>query len=269
MESTITLIGGGRMAEAIIAGLCRNPDYNGRIRVGEPDAERRRVLAERYGVDCLANNQAVVDGAGMVVLAVKPQLAAAVCPKLRAEAGQLWLSILAGTPVGVLREWLGPAPTIGRAMPNTPALAGRGVTGLYLPDGTGAEQTRLARAAADSLGSVFIVDSEERLDALTTVSGCGPAYYFAFTEALAEAGRAQGLDADIAEQLARETLVGAAALLEQTGESPAELRRQVTSPGGATAAALAAFADGGLGALVNQAAAAARKRTEELARGEA
>ena len=149
-------------------------------------------------------------------------------------------------------------------MPNTPALIGRGMTGVWMPPALDEAARAQVRAILETLGELVEVDSEARLDAVTAISGSGPAYFFAFTEALRDAGRELGLDAAQADRLARGTFTGAAALLQASGEDPAELRAQVTSPGGATAAALAAFAEAGLQDVVRAAVRAALQRTEEL-----
>ena len=265
IESTrIALVGGGRMATAMIRGLIRERGGPDGIVVGEPDAGRRQALSAELGIRCEADNRLATADADVVVLAVKPQVAARACAGLPLPPGCTVISVMAGVPVAVMQEWFGDAVRCVRAMPNTPALIGRGVTGVWMPPALDEAARAQVRAILETLGELVEVDSEARLDAVTAISGSGPAYFFAFTEALRDAGRELGLDAAQADRLARGTFTGAAALLQASGEDPAELRAQVTSPGGATAAALAAFAEAGLQDVVRAAVRAALQRTEEL-----
>ncbi|MBI1867267.1 MAG: pyrroline-5-carboxylate reductase [Methylocystis sp.] len=203
-----------------------------------------------------------------LVLAIKPQMLESVAPSLvqRMAPGALVVSILAGKAVATIAARLPAATAIVRAMPNTPAAIGRGVTGAFANAAVSETQRRLAHALLASVGAVEWVESEELIDAVTAVSGCGPAYVFYFVEALAQAGAAVGLPADLAARLARATLIGSGELLHRSaGVSPETLRQNVTSPGGATAAALEVLmARQGLIELLARAAAAAKRRAGEL-----
>ena len=207
----------------------------------------------------------------VLVVAVKPQVLAealAALPGNIAEARPLVLSIAAGTPVATFTAVLGDVPVV-RAMPNTPAAIGRGMTGLYASETVTDAQRALARALLAVLGDVVEVPAEADIDKVTAISGSGPAYVFLLAECLAEAGAALGLDERTAARLARQTIIGAAALLDEAEESPAELRRAVTSPGGTTEAALKVLMhdEDGLCRLMRRATAAAERRARELAGG--
>lgn len=264
-SSRIALIGGGRMATAIARGLIRERGSADGLTIGEPDADRRKLLATELGIRCEADNDAAAADADLVVLAVKPQIAGRVCGALTLAPGQTAVSVMAGVPVEVMRGWFGDEVHCVRVMPNTPALIGRGVTGVYTAPDLPAATRDTVHAMLATLGDVVPVTGEAQLDALTAISGSGPAYFFAFTEALRETARELGLDDEQANRLAGGTFTGAAALLADSGEDPAELRAQVTSPGGATAAALTAFEQAGLQDAVTAAVRAALQRTGELA----
>ena len=260
-------IGGGNMARSLISGLIRRGINPEQIHVAEPQAELRQALQQDFAVKVFASAQEAVIGADSWVLAVKPQVIRQVCNEL-AEAAQqqpLLISIAAGITTAQLQRWLGtPLPTI-RAMPNTPALLGAGVTGLYASEGTRQDQRDRADALLSSAGVTVWVDSEAGIDAVTSVSGSGPAYVFLLAEAMEAAGIAQGLPAESARTLVLQTLLGAARMLTEAGEAPAELRRRVTSPNGTTQAAIETFQAGGLEALVAKAVDAAARRAEALA----
>ncbi|MCC2112529.1 MAG: pyrroline-5-carboxylate reductase, partial [Hyphomicrobiales bacterium] len=200
--------------------------------------------------------------------AVKPQMMAAVLPGLRhlASAATVVVSIAAGTTVNTLRAGLGPDVAVVRAMPNTPAQVGRGITAAYaMPEVTLAQRSVVARLL-EAVGGIVWLDDEAEIDAVTAVSGSGPAYVFLLAECLAEAGVKAGLPADIAARLARDTVSGAGELLYQSDLDPATLRKNVTSPGGTTAAALEVLmGPDGLAELMQKAVAAAAGRSRELA----
>ena len=203
----------------------------------------------------------------VLVLAVKPQMMEQVCTDLRdliAERQPLVISIAAGVTVGNLRNWLGSTPIV-RCMPNTPSLVQAGATGLYAADDVSDAQKAMAREILGSVGIAFWFDEEKELDAVTAVSGSGPAYFFLLMESLIEAAKAQGLDAGTARQMVLQTAWGAAQLAITSEAGPDVLRQQVTSPGGTTAAALNVFEEAGFREQVQAAVAAARERSEELA----
>lgn len=205
----------------------------------------------------------------IVLVAVKPQMMGAALPTLTATGNgeTLFLSVAAGTSIAHYEQVLGPRTPIIRAMPNTPAAVARGITAI-IPNGPGAAGMDLAEALLSAVGQVVRLESEAQIDAVTGVSGSGPAYVFHLIETLAAAGVAQGLPGALAMQLAKATVAGAGALAEQSGEDPAQLRVNVTSPNGTTAAALAVLMDPetGFPALLNRAVAAATERSKELGR---
>src|SRR5699024_4852776 len=203
------------------------------------------------------------------LLAVKPQVMAAVARGLAQIIGDhrpLTISIAAGVPLAALRAWLAVDLPLVRCMPNTPALIGCGATGLYADDSVSAAQKRSADDILATAGTTDWVTSETLLDAVTATSGSGPAYYFAFMEAMQAAAEAQGLDADSARTLVLQTALGAARMALESGDDPATLRRKVTSPGGTTEQALNRFAEGELQALVAAAMRATAERADSLAR---
>ncbi len=265
----VGFIGGGNMATALIkgfvaAGVCRA----GEIIVADVDAAKRRALARRLGVVASGDNGAVVRGARVVVLAVKPQMMAAVLAELRpAVARQCFVSIAAGWPTARLELGLGGAARVVRVMPNTPALLGKGMAvAVRGRHSTAADEKRVLRLMR-TVGRARAVGDERLLDAVTGLSGSGPAYVYLFAEALIAGGVAVGLAPEVARELALQTLTGAAAMLQESGESPADLRAQVTSPGGTTLAGLTELERRGFGAAVHAAVVAATRRAQELGRG--
>ncbi len=262
----LAFIGAGNMARAIVGGLI---DAGGvSIVCADPVAEQRTALAT-LGAETTTDNTAAVTGADAVVLAVKPQVLPEVCRALApalADARPLVVSIAAGVPLSVLAACCGQTLPIVRCMPNTPALIGHGITALYANSRASGEQRALAERILGATGAALWVDSEAELDAVTAVSGSGPAYVFALIEAMEHAGVALGLPEQTARQLAVATAEGAGALAAGSSESPAVLRERVTSPGGTTAAALAVFAERDFGGLVAAAIRAAHARSAELGR---
>lgn len=269
----IGFIGGGAMAEALIGGLRAAGVAPANLLASDPDAGRRTRLREAFGIECVDDNAEVVRRSDVVVLAVKPQVLPQVLADLaRLPAAErtrpLWISIAAGVALATLERALGADVRAVRAMPNTPALMQAGATGLCANPRATADDVRRAAALFDGVGFSWSAPREELLDAVTALSGSGPAYVFAFLEALAEAGAAVGLPLDVAERLAAETVYGAALLARETGRSPAELRRQVSSPGGTTVAGLARLEEEGFARAVRAAVEAAARRSRELGRGE-
>ncbi len=267
MTERIACIGGGNMGRAILGGLIRRGHPPGAITVAEPLAPARRALASEFGVQVTANNNAAVELAEVVLLAVKPQQMKTVVRELAASLrvrAPLVLSIAAGITTHSLQQWIGAELPLVRAMPNTPALVGRGATGLYATPTTDASTRQLAESLLSAVGIVEWVTDESQLDAVTALSGSGPAYFFLFLECLENAGMALGLTAATARRLALETAAGAAELARNSALDPATLRVQVTSPGGTTEQALKVFQDGGFNALVAAALSAAANRAREL-----
>ncbi|MSQ97726.1 MAG: pyrroline-5-carboxylate reductase [Xanthomonadales bacterium] len=268
----IAFIGGGNMATALISGLSKKVEQGLTIRVAEPSEEARARLQSSFDVFVSSSAASVAQGADVIVLAVKPQVLPAVLSELSGtiEPGQLVLSIAAGATIAAISQQLGPRQVIIRSMPNTPALVGEGISVLCAGEHCRPHHRDQAERILHAAGEVLWVDDETLMDAVTAVSGSGPAYFFLLTEALAEAGVRLGLKEDVAHKLAECTCIGAGAMLKQStsGQSTtvgaAELRQRVTSPGGTTQAALNAFADGKFKELVYAAAAAAERRGNEL-----
>lgn len=262
----IAFIGGGNMAAALVGGLLARGAAPASIRVVEPLAAQREVLHARFGVAAFERAGAdALAGADLVVLAVKPQqMREAVAPLQPLLRDALVVSVAAGIRASDLSRWLGGHRRVVRAMPNTPALIGMGVTGLAALPGTGQADRETAERALGAVGPTVWVDDESLLDAVTAVSGSGPAYVFLFMEAMQQAARALGLDARQARELVLNTFAGAAQLALRADEPPATLRERVTSRGGTTAAALAVMEAGDLRGLVERAIAAAHRRGVEM-----
>lgn len=256
--SAILLVGCGRMGGAMARGWADTHD----VVVYDPFAPSLPGTRKVDGIDI-----ADLPAALVVVLAVKPQMVAEALPAIRplAERGDLILSIMAGITSTTLSTALGGSERIVRSMPNTPAAIGKGITGAFGGPAVSDADRTMVDALLRSVGDVVWLQSESQLDAVTAVSGSGPAYFFRFAEAMAKAGTEAGLDADLAMRLARATFTGAAALAEADPATLADLRIQVTSPGGTTAAALAQFdEDNGLDRIVGRAVDAATQRSREL-----
>lgn len=267
-QPTLAFIGAGNMGGAILRGLIRQGYPASSIIATGRDLERLQELAATTGVRVTDNNVEAIEQADVVILGVKPQMMKAVCEPL-AEVVQrrqpLLISIAAGLQVESLESWLGGSLPLVRSMPNTPSLVGAGIAGLYANSRVTAEQKSWVETISKAVGQAVWVDSEQQLDAVTAISGSGPAYYFLFTEALAQAGEQLGLTPELALQLARQTAAGAGRMLETTDDLPAELRRKVTSPGGTTEQAILSFEQKDLRGLVTQATSAAAARAAELA----
>lgn len=263
----ISFIGGGNMATAMLtglAGLAPRP----RLTVAEPQADKRAALAA-LGAEAVADNAVAVAAGRLVVLAIKPQMAAAVVPGLAAawSADKVLVSILAGTTTAKLAAWLPAGARIVRAMPNTPLAIGQGMVGLCRGAHADEADLALAEALFAPSGRVLRLADESRMDAITAVSGSGPAYVFRTAEALIAAAEARGFSRAEAELLVGQTLAGSVAYLMRQGVAQAgALRQAVTSPGGTTAAALAVLDDGGFAGLWERALEAAERRGRELGR---
>jgi pyrroline-5-carboxylate reductase len=264
---TIAFIGGGNMARALIGGLRCGGMAAGRIIVSEPSAASRAGLAAEFGVMATADNAEAAAAGEVWVLATKPQVLRGVCEALAPLAQTrrpLVVSIAAGITSAQLDRWLGGGQAVVRSMPNTPALLGAGVTGLYATAAVGEAQRALAEALLRPAGETVWIADEALMDAVTATSGSGPAYVFLLAEAMQAAAEAEGLPPEAARTLVVETIAGAARMLKESGEPAAMLRQRVTSPNGTTQAALEAFAAGGFTPLVAAAVHAARIRGAEL-----
>jgi pyrroline-5-carboxylate reductase len=264
---TIVFVGAGKMGSALLSGLTSGAG-GAKVLVLEPSPspEAERICREK-GFELRASASAQDAPADVLLLAVKPQALDAAAPAIAPLVGSktLVVSILAGKRIADLAARL-PAGAFVRAMPNTPAAIGRGVSGAYASEEASAEQRAIAQTLLSAGGAVEWVDDEKLIDAVTAVSGSGPAYVFYLTECLAAAGVAAGLPEELSMRLARATVSGAGELMRRSEQSsPAVLRENVTSPGGTTAAALAVLmADDGMGPLLQRAVEAARRRAGEL-----
>ncbi len=262
----IAFIGAGNMAGSLIGGLLAKGVPAGNIHASDPGAERRRQLQQDLRIHVYSDNAQACRDADVVLLAVKPQIMHEVCVALASalQPGQLVISIAAGIECASLQQWLG-QPAVVRCMPNTPALLQQGITGLYAAAAVSAEQRQLAGNILDAVGSSVWVDQEQLLDAVTAVSGSGPAYFFLLIEAMADAGIKLGLDTATAVQLARQTALGAAQVACQSDVDVATLRARVTSPQGTTDAAIRSFEADGFRSMVDRALQAAADRSAQLA----
>jgi pyrroline-5-carboxylate reductase len=263
----LAFVGGGNMAGAIFGGLVARGWPATSIAVVEPAGEQRARLATAHpGLRLLAAADASLADAAVVVWAVKPQsFADAAAPCAPHIAGALQLSVMAGIRSDAIVRAAGTERVV-RAMPNTPALIGRGIAGLVARAAVGAADRSLVERVLAPTGSLVWLGKEADLDAVTALSGSGPAYMFYVIEAMVEAGVQMGLASDAARRLAQETMAGAAALAMQSAESPATLRERVTSKGGTTHAAITALDEAGVKAAFVRALHAARTRAEELGR---
>lgn len=264
----IAFIGGGNMARSLIGGLVARGHAPRSIRVAEPVPALRDALHADFGVAVFETGADAVAGADTWVLATKPQVLREVCEGLAAhaqEARPLVVSIAAGITTAQIARWLGDTglPVV-RTMPNTPALLGAGATGLYANAAVDATSRHFAETLLSAAGTTVWIKDEARMDAVTAVSGSGPAYVFLLAEAMVAAGVAEGLPADAARALALQTVLGAARMLTESDVDAAELRRRVTSPGGTTQAAIDTFEAGGFRTLVASAIHAARVRGAAL-----
>jgi pyrroline-5-carboxylate reductase len=262
----VAILGGGVMGGTVVGALISAGWPKDAVVVSEKDPARASALRKAHGVDLDASLPSAVARAGIVVIAVKPQDVAAVLaivgPEL--EPAALVVSVAAGLPTSFFEERLPAGTPVIRTMPNTPAIVSHGATAMAPGLNADAHHLALAGAMLRSTGLVVTVD-EADLDAVTAVSGSGPAYFYAMVEALVEAGVAQGLDHLVATQLATQTFVGAARLLVETGETPQALRAKVSSPGGTTLAALRALEKAGLGEVILAGVGAASARAKEMA----
>ena len=256
------------MAASIIGGLIADGYAADCIHVAEPDADKRNALANRFGIQTEADNNIAITKAQTVVLAIKPQVLSDVCTAMASTVQKqqpLIISIAAGVRSTDIDRWLGGNTAIVRTMPNTPALVQSGATGLFANAQVNEQQRELAESIMRAVGITLWLEDETQLDAVTALSGSGPAYLFYVMEAMENAGRSLGLEANAARLLAIQTAFGAAKLALESSEDPGNLRERVTSPGGTTERALSVLREGGLEALFIEALQAANDRAAELA----
>ncbi|KAI0200797.1 pyrroline-5-carboxylate reductase [Astrocystis sublimbata] len=274
-KSKLAFIGGGNMAAAIIGGLSAKGIDKQNICVSEPWEVNRNKMKES-GVRTTESNVEASQDADLLVIAVKPQVAKAVCQELAAAWAErsttpLIISIAAGITLQSMKEWFkladGRVPHIVRVMPNTPALVGEGASGLYADESVSSSEKDLAAALLASVSKATEwVDREELIDVVTGLSGSGPAYFFAMVEHMIASATKLGLSQEQATRLATQTCLGAGKMLVESPEEPAQLRKNVTSPNGTTAAALESFEASGFNDIVDKAVKAATSRGEELGR---
>lgn len=264
----LAFIGGGNMTTSLVGGLrARGVPADG-IRVADPVTAQLERLQRDYGVAVTTDNRTAAADADLVVLAVKPQDLAAVARGLGpASAGrrQVVLSIAAGIRLADLARWLGPGVPVVRAMPNRPALIGAGISAACAGPQVSPAERALAESVLAASGAVVWLDAESQMDAVTAVSGSGPAYFFLLIESIEDAGVALGLPRGTARQLAVQTALGAGRMAAGGTDPPARLREQVTSRGGTTAAALEVLEAAGLREILARAVSAAARRSAELA----
>jgi len=265
----IVFIGGGNMASAIIGGLIKQGAQAKHISVADPSIDCQTRLRENFGIETHPNIDSMTNAlsqAHVAVLAVKPQQfkeVARAYAALQLVSQPLLFSVAAGIKTTDISRWTNNAKVI-RAMPNTPALINQGMTGLFASASSNHEERAIAEMICQAMGSHVWVEHEELMDSITAVSGSGPAYFFAFIEAIEKAGVSQGLDAASARKLSIQTALGAAMLAQQSTDSPSVLREKVTSKGGTTYAALQVFEKMDLQGIVSEALEAARARGAEM-----
>ena len=266
---TVGFVGGGNMTQAIAGGLLENGFEAGKISISEPNAARQDALnASLGGVFVSGDNDVVVTRSRCVVLSVKPQILAAVCKDLAVAVQAtrpLIISIAAGPRIDDIDHWLGGNNSIVRVMPNQPALLGKGVSGIYGNAATSSEELAAAKSILSAVGPVVELPSEADIDAVTAISGSGPAYFYLLIDMIAKTGVELGLGEEEAQKLAVETALGAAALAKSSGDSMDALISRVRSPGGTTAAALDSLEENGVRDIFTNALTAARDRATELA----
>lgn len=263
---TIGFIGAGNMAYALVSGLINHGYASERIVMSDANEALLSLRQDEFSLRVFKDNQQLAQHCDVIVLAVKPQVLAEVCAEIKDQISdqQLLVSIAAGVHTHDINRWLGKNKAIVRTMPNTPALLGRGVTGLFANEHTSSAQQDIAQSIMSAVGKTLWVETEDLLDAVTAVSGSGPAYFFLMIESMTKAGEALGLARDAAEQLSIETALGAALMASESSDSPRELRRQVTSPNGTTQAAIESFQDQDFDVIVSHALSAAYRRAGEL-----
>ncbi|AYF33056.1 pyrroline-5-carboxylate reductase [Halomonas sp. XH26] len=269
MASKITFIGAGNMASAIIGGLIDSGVSPSDITATAPNESELTPLAARLGINTNTDNNAAVEDADVVVLAVKPQIMRSVCEAMRDNVQQqspLIISIAAGLDAATIDQWLGGNNALVRCMPNTPSLVGIGASGLYANSAVSEEQRTLATQLMEAVGIVEWVAEESLLDAVTAVSGSAPAYFFLMFEAMEEAAVKLGLPAATARRLAIQTALGAATMAQRSDKDPATLKQNVMSPGGTTERAIQHMEDAQLRATIADAMQACAQRAEAMSK---
>ena len=267
-KPVLAFIGGGNMATSLVGGLLEKGYPANNIIASDPMQENRDRLHQQFGINTTADNLGAAASADVVMLAIKPQVMKSVANELSSALGHrpLVISIAAGIPISSLQQWLGEGTPIVRCMPNTPALVQAGAAGLFANTHVSPEQQMLAGEILDAVGISCWLDKEEDIDAVTALSGSGPAYFFLIMEAMEQAGVELGLSQDIARKLTLQTALGAAKMAMESDVEPAELRKRVTSPGGTTQRAIETFIAGDIAGLFNKAMTGAVERAQEMAK---
>ena len=265
LNQNICFIGGGNMAQALIGGLLSRGLPTTRITVSDPVEQIRHILEEK-NIQTTTDNVDAIKNADVVVLAVKPQVLATVLQPLKGLlSDKLVISIIAGAEIQTISDLIGGSQRIVRVMPNTPALVQTGAHGIYASEAVNAQDRELTSQILAATGLTIWVDNEAQIDAVTAVSGSGPAYFFYLMERMIRAGKNLGLDEKVATALTLQTALGAAQMAITSSNSPTELRKNVTSPNGTTQAALEVFDRAQISQNIQAALAAAQKRSQELA----
>ncbi len=257
------------MARSLIGGLVATGMSNKDISVSEPKADLREKLTKDFAVNALEENASAIMGSNVIVLAVKPQILQEVVTPLGSLVSKerpLLISVAAGVTCSSIERWVGSEPALIRVMPNTPALIGAGISALYATSNVSNDQRALAEKIVTAVGKTIWIKEETLMDAVTAVSGSGPAYFFYVMQAIHDAAVSEGLDAQTARLLSLETALGAARLAVESTEDPGSLQAQVTSPGGTTEAAINVLNNSGVRGALQQAVSAARARGGELSK---
>ncbi len=265
-NSLIGFIGAGNMAHAIISGLINNGTKRNQIKISDINEALLSLRKAEFNLEVFTDNAKLAAQCGVIVLAVKPQVLSSVCKALKDKltTNTLIISIAAGVKSGDIERWLGGNQAIIRTMPNTPALLNQGITGLFANEQASDKQKSLAENILNSVGECLWVDDERLLDAITAVSGSGPAYFFLMLESMAKAGVALGLDEAVAQKLSLQTALGASMMASSSKDSPQQLRNKVTSENGTTQAAIESFQDQDFEIIIIHAIRAAFDRANEI-----
>ena len=265
-KTVIGFIGAGNMAYALIKGLLNNGFNANQINISDPNEELLLNRESELKVTTYSDNTSLLSNSDIIFFAVKPQVLSSVCLELKGvvKSKHLFVSIVAGIRSSDINRWLGGNFALIRTMPNTPALFQSGVTGLFANEVVGNEQKSLVESILSSVGECFWVNEEKLIDAITAISGSGPAYFFLLMESMKQAGMALGLDEETANSLSIQTAYGASLMANKTGKDSRTLRTEVTSPNGTTQSAIESFQDQNFEGIVANATRAAYDRAREL-----
>ena len=265
-KTVIGFIGAGNMAYALIKGLLNNGFDANQINISDPNEELLQSRESELKVTTYSDNTSLLSNSDIIFFAVKPQVLSSVCLELKGvvKSKHLFVSIVAGIRSSDINRWLGGNFALIRTMPNTPALFQTGVTGLFANELVNNEQISLVSSILSSVGECFWVDEEKLIDAITAISGSGPAYFFLLMQSMTQAGMALGLDEETANSLSIQTAYGASLMANKTGKDPRTLRAEVTSPNGTTQSAIESFQDQNFEGIVANATRAAYDRAREL-----